>query len=397
MEGNKCLTSIQPLNYEVFVGMDTDKRSIAMSVYDHTCKIESKVMPHDGGAVVKYLNRKYSNKKIAFVYEAGPTGFGLYDALTKEGYDCLVTSPSTVPREPAARVKTNRLDSEKLATTLRGGQIRGIRVPSEPYRHLRDLTHLRDTLVKNVIATKCRIKALLLMKGLEFPEAPPTSQWSNRVTEQLKRDPQYEAIRFELDQLLEILSFTHTKILQVQREVRRFCKADPDISESINYMTSIPGIGPITASEVLARIGDWRNLRNSREVGAFFGLVPCEYSTGDDVRRGNITRMGHQKARNMLIEASWVAIRKDGELREFYKQVYSNHNKNYAARKAIVAVARKLTARIYVVLKNRRQYEIRKKVIVNPSTQLRVDHEPVEMVTKIETVAPKDDSTKYRT
>ncbi len=107
---------------------------------------------------------------------------------------------------------------------------------------------------------------------------------------------------------------------------------------------------------MLARIGDWRNLKNVRELAGFIGLTPCEHSTGEDVNKGNITRMGDSYLRSILIEGAWAAIHKDPELAEFYQRVCNKHPQDRAARKAIVAVARKLTVRIYAVLTQRRVY-----------------------------------------
>lgn len=103
---------------------------------------------------------------MAFVYEAGPTGFGLYDELVAGGYPCLVVAPPMVPTAPGARVKTNRLDAPKLSENLRGGQLRSIHVPAPKYRELRHLGQLRDTHVGQLTATKCRIKALLRLTRL---------------------------------------------------------------------------------------------------------------------------------------------------------------------------------------------------------------------------------------
>jgi transposase len=83
-----------------------------------------------------------------------------------------------IPKAPGQRVKTNRLDSRAIAENLRGGQLKSIHVPTTLYRELRHLTQLRDALVSEAVAMKQRIKSLLLMEGLEFPPAPPGSQWS---------------------------------------------------------------------------------------------------------------------------------------------------------------------------------------------------------------------------
>jgi hypothetical protein len=62
--------------------------------------------------------------------------------------------------------------------------------------------------------------------------------------------------------------------------------------------------------------------------------------------------------RSLIIQAAWSAIRKDVELLEFYQRVYKSHSRDKAARIAIVAVARKLCARMHCVLKERRRYEV---------------------------------------
>lgn len=377
---------IQPQDFDLFVGMDVDKRSIVMTIMDQDKLIKTQTIPYNPDNIVNYFLKRNGDEKIAFVYEAGPTGYGLYDKLVNNGQVCLVASPSNVPVIPNARVKTNRLDSIKLAESLRGGQIKGIRVPSNIYRTLRHLVNMRDTFVKQSTATKCRIKALLLMEGLTFPSASPSGQWSLVVLQELKTNQIYQNIRFKLDRLLETLEFTHKQVIKTQREIRRICKTDSDIFESITYMKSIPGIGWIIASEMLARIGDWRRLKNVRELGAFLGLTPCEDSTGEEVRRGNITKNGCGRLRNKLIEGSWAAVRKDGEIAEFYQSVYRRHPKDRAARKAIVAVARKLTCRIYRVLKDRRLYEIRAAVKKGEETANRKGHP-----------ALGDDSTLRRT
>lgn len=359
MDNNTSIDRIQPRNFNLFVGMDVDKKSIVTTILDEDKILKNKQFPYDSKNIIRYFLRNYSDKKIAFVYEAGPTGYGLYDELTNNGYACLVASPSNVPVIPGSRVKTNRLDSVKLAESLRGGQIKGIRVPKGVYRTLRHLIHMRDTFVKQCAATKCRIKALLLVEGLPFPPASPNSQWTRAVLCELSINKIYQSIRFKLDRLLETLEFTHKQVLNTLREIRRICRMDPDIIESINYLKSIPGIGWIIASEMLVRIGDWRLLKNVRELGAFLGLTPCENSTGEKEKKGNITKNGSERLRNKLIEGSWAAIRKDGELAEFYRKIYQRHPRDRAARIAIVAVARKLTCRIYRVLKDRRFYKIR--------------------------------------
>jgi transposase len=358
-----------PLDYEVFAGLDVDKRSIAVTFTTHQGFLKSLCMPYSVEHLLNHVRKHFPGQKVAFAYEAGPTGYGLYDGLVAQEYPCLIASPAMIPKAPGQRVKTNRLDSRGLSENLRGGQLKSIHVPSAIYRELRHLTQLRDTFVSEMVAMKQRIKSLLLLEGIEFPPAPAGSQWSVLVKDQLRTLPCSPTVRFKLDQLLDSLAFNEQQVVKTTKEIRRFCQHEPELLQSIKYLLTLPGIGWVVASQLVARIGDWRELRNSRQLAGFLGLVPTEHSTGDRTQRGSITHTGDPRLRSKLIQASWSAIRQDGELREFFRSVCKTHPRPLAARVAIVAVARKLSVRIAVVLMHQRAYEIRKPVPSAPLTQ----------------------------
>src|SRR5688572_13720312 len=117
-------------DHDIFAGLDVDKRSIAMTFSDHKRLLKSLRLPYSSEQLLNYVRKHFPQQRVAFVYEAGPTGFGLYDDLTAEGHPCLVVAPSMVPTAPGQRVKTNRLDSKKLSLGLRGGELHSIHVPS---------------------------------------------------------------------------------------------------------------------------------------------------------------------------------------------------------------------------------------------------------------------------
>jgi len=349
-----------PRNYQVFAGLDVDKHSIAVTFCNHEGLLRSIRLPYSAAQLLNYVGKHFTGERLAFVYEAGPTGFGLYDELVAEGHPCLVVAPSMVPTVAGARVKTNRLDSKKLSEGLRGGQLRSIHVPSARYRELRHLVQLRDTHVQQLTATKCRIKALLLYEGIAFPsDEGKEKPWSQRVVNELLELPGSESVRFKLDQLVGTLHFNFNSAAAAQKQIRHFCQKDEELRQSIAWLKSLPGIGEIIATHLVARLGDPSLITNVRQIAGFLGLVSSEHSTGDKQNRGEITRAGDSRLRNKLIQSAWVAIRQDPELREFYQRVYQRHPKKVAARKAIVAVTRKLTTRIYAVLKEQRPFVLR--------------------------------------
>lgn len=178
----QCSTSvrkIQPQAYDVFLGMDVDKRSIVALHVDHLGVEKPVRMPYDSALLLSYVARHLGDQRVAFVYEAGPTGFGLADDLLAAGYPCLVVNPALVPTAPGQRVRTNRLDARKLAYQLRGGNLEGIHVPSTPYRHLRELVTLRKMHMNEAAKCKQRIKALFLRYGLPWLSPQAGGAWSN--------------------------------------------------------------------------------------------------------------------------------------------------------------------------------------------------------------------------
>jgi transposase len=366
MTMSKEIFKIIPLEYDIFVGLDVDKKKMAITCTDHGTLQRSLSLPYSATQLLNYTRKHFPGQRVAFVYEAGPTGFGLHDELTAAQHRCLVVSPSMVPSAPGNRVKTNRLDSKKLSEGLRGGQLRGIHVPPQAYRELRHLVQLRDAQVGQLRATKCRIKSLLLYEGIPFPAA--NEKWSAAVLRQLETIPCNDSVRFKLDRLIDTLQFHFETAAKVQKEIRRFCNAEPGLKASIDFLTSLPGVGSITATHAVARLGDWRQIKNVRQIAGFLGLASSEHSTGEKENRGPITRIGDQRLRNKLIQCAWVAIRQDPELRAFYRQIYERQPKKVAARKAIVAVARKLTTRIYAILKQQRPFVMRATSSIAPLT-----------------------------
>ena len=350
--------TLKPLDFDLFIGLDVDKKRISITVVSHNGFLKSLTIPYNSENLISYVRRQFSGKRVAFVYEAGPTGFGLYDDLISAGYQCLVIGPSQIARSASDRVKTNRVDSRKLAERLRGGELRGIQVPTVVYRQLRHLVHLREIFVRERAKNKLRIKAMLLLEGVTFP-GKAAERWGAGVIEQLERLPLQATLRFKLDQYLMSLKFAEGRLKEINQGILFFCKQQPGLNKSVLLLKTIPGIGSVVAVYLAARIGDCSQLSNSHQIAGLLGITPREYSTGDRIRKGQISRLGDATTRSKLIETAWTSVRKDPELKEFYDRIRSRHPAAIASRKAVVAVARKLTTRIYAVLKNQRPYVIR--------------------------------------
>ena len=104
MTGPSQVSRFIPGDYDIFAGLDVDKRSIAMTFSDHKTLLKSLRLPYSSAQLLNYVRKHFPQQRVAFVYEAGPTGFGLYDDLTGAGHPCLVVAPSMVPTAPGQQI-----------------------------------------------------------------------------------------------------------------------------------------------------------------------------------------------------------------------------------------------------------------------------------------------------
>ncbi len=345
-----------PSNYDIFIGLDVDKKSFVFTVKDAYNMNISKKIPSNPEDFYNYITKNFNNKKIICGYEAGPTGFHLYDYLKEKNIKCVVIPPASIPKASSERVKNNRIDSEKIGDTLMSKRLKSIRVPEGIYRELRHLTTIRENYAYARKAAKQRIKALLLYTNLHNTIRDTENNWSSKYIKELKNLECTSAVRNRLNMLLDDLEYARKKILSTHKMLKSFCNDDPEINKHMSYLRSIPGIGFVVAITLLGKIGDPAKLQDQRELAAFMGIVPRESSTGDDINKGSITHLGSKTMRFMLIEAAWVAIRKDTQLNQFYQRIKNRNNPKIASKIAITAVARKLTQIIYRVLKDQRNY-----------------------------------------
>jgi len=351
--------TISIANYDLLFPMDVDKKRIHLAVMNKERLIRKVTVPYDPVNLLNYVRNGFPGQKGIFVYEAGPTGYGLHDFLIEKGEDCVLAVPSMIPKAPGQRVKTNRLDAFNLGVQLRTNDLKLVQVPEKKYRDLRHLTRLRLKYGKRIVSTKNGLKSLYLFEGIKFPDG----KWSRQVISELQQIKYRSVVEFKVQQLLIDLQFFRIQELKTKAEIRRFCREDQEMNGCIAYLMSLPGVGWTVSTYVLGALGGFKHLISVKKTSGFLGLGPRENSTGDKVRRGEITAVGDPSARKMIIQASWVGIKKDLELRSVYDKVYSRNPEQYGKQKAIVTVGRKMICRIHAVLRDQRPFENRLKKV----------------------------------
>ena len=240
---------------------------------------------------------------VRVVYEAGPCGFALQRKLEKLGLCCEVVAPSLIPVKPGERVKTDRRDARKLAKLLRGGLLTFVHPPNEHDEALRDLMRAREDVKKELMAARNRVTKMLLRHGLHFTETK--KNWTLKHRAWLKR------LRFEevhsqqaFDNYLLALDQIEARQQMLDEHIEK-AAAEPAYAEKVGWLRCLRGVDTVTAMTILAELHDFRRFTNPRDLMSYLGLTPSEYSSGNRVKRGSITKTGNSHVRRVLVEAAW--------------------------------------------------------------------------------------------
>ena len=162
---------------KVFVGMDVHKESIEVTLAEQGGELRRLgQIGGDRGSLLKMVRKQQSRGgERVFVYEAGPCGFWIYRELAALGERCMVVSPALVPKRAGDHVKTDRRDSERLASLARAGELEAIHVPDIRDEAVRDLVRGRDDAVIAQRRVRQQLKALLLRNEIRIGD------WSSDV------------------------------------------------------------------------------------------------------------------------------------------------------------------------------------------------------------------------
>jgi transposase len=307
-------------------------------------------------ALHKFLTNNYPGATYHSVYEAGFCGFWIHRGLVKLGIRNIVVNPADVPTMRKEKLrKTDVVDSGKLARELRSNSLTGIYVSDEAVLEMRSLIRLRSQIVKDITREKNRIKSLLRFHGIDIPDEftkHSIGNWSKHFLKwlrEVKLSTEYgrKTLDLHIDSLLRLREM----LLQETRTIRAISRTEP-FSETIRLLTSVPGIGITTAILLMVEIDDIARFPGSDSLANFIGLIPMCHSTGDKEGVGDITIRKHASLLCCLIEAAWVAVRKDPAM----TLAYEGFRKRMIAQRAIVKIARKLVNRIFFVLKRKQEY-----------------------------------------
>jgi transposase len=353
-------TQRKELNFEgqsVFVGLDVHLKSWTVSIFTEKLHHKTFSQPPKAEILSEYLKYNFPNASYFSTYEAGFCGFWAHFRLEELGIQNIVVNPVDVPTtQKDQKRKSDPIDSSKLGRSLRSNELKGIYIPRPETLEDRTMIRVRFTIVKDLVRQKQRIKSLLYLYGIEYPNEfqNVNTHWSKRFINWLKTvHLQYTTGTDALNLMIKEAEQQRLILLEATRKVRTLSKTER-YAKNIELITSVPGIGLITGMMLLAEIEDIKRFDNSDKLAGLIGIVPDCHSSGLTEKKGEMTSRGQYFMRKGIIECSWVAASKDPAL----SLAYCNYCKRMEPNKAITRIARKLINRIFSVLKNEKKYEI---------------------------------------
>jgi transposase len=319
---------------DYFAGLDVSVKDTSVCIVDGAGKIvrEVKVASEPDALLAVLRNPAHHFKRIGL--EAGPLSQWLFSALAEAGLPVICVETRHMRAALKAQInKTDRNDARGIAQMMRVGLYRPVHVKTLRSQKLRMLLSHRKLLQSKAIAIENDLRATLRNFGLKVGVVG-TVKFEARIKELVENLPDLvvlvEPLLIVRRALREQIGILHRRLLVIVR--------DDDVCRRL---MTIPGVGPVVALTYRATVDVPARFKNSKAVGAVFGLTPSKYQSGEIDRTGGISRCGDEMMRAMLYEAAHILLVRTTKwswLRAWAMTIARRRG----LKKAIVALARRL-------------------------------------------------------
>jgi transposase len=317
-----------------FAGLDVSVKETSVCIVDDTGRIvrEVKVASEPEDLLRVLSNPTYHLKRIGL--EAGPLSQWLFSALVDAGLPAICVETRHMRAVLQAQInKTDRNDARGIAQMMRAGLYRPVHVKTLRSQKLRMLLTHRKLLQSKAIAIDNDLRGTLRNFGLKVGVVG-TVRFEARIRELVENLPDLavlvEPLLVVRKVLREQIGILHRRLLVIARE-----------DDVCRRLMTIPGVGPVVALTYRATVDVPARFKNSKAVGAVFGLTPSKYQSGEINRSGAISHCGDEMMRVMLYEAAQVMLTRTNKW-SWIKAWAMQIARRRGMKKAIVALARRL-------------------------------------------------------
>jgi transposase len=335
----------------LFVGLDVSQKRTAICIVGTEGEIVA-----EGGAptsppdIHAWIAKRVELADVARVgLEAGPMSFWLHSELAATGLPVICLEAFQAAQLlKTQRNKTDRNDARGLAQIVRlGGHfLRSVAIRRSSNQELRTLLTMRQYVVGQKVGLQNNISGLLKQFGLVVRRGQISkTTFRDGVIEKLMAgEDRGIFLRGTIEPALDLLDSLSEQLTLLTRQVEHAARADP----TCQRLMTVPGVGPIVALSFMTAIDDPHRFRSASDVGAYFGLTPRQYQSGEIDRRGHSSKRGDLMTRCHLVQAATVLLastKKWSTLRAWGMKVAMRSGMG----KARIALARKLATILWVM------------------------------------------------
>lgn len=294
--------------------------------------------------IPEFVGRLRPNDEVA-VEVTGNTRL-FFDAVAPHVRRVVAVNPSQFKVITHSVKKTDPNDARNLALYLAKDLLPEVRMKDKTRSQIASLTQTRDTMVKLRTALKNKINNILSAHGINLSKEALSGEKGLREVTVLRLDPLVEV---ELKILVEQIRSLNKGIAELEETIGR---ESQKLSGHKN-LTSIKGIGGLSAGILLSIIGDINDFATEGKLAAYFGIVPRVSNSNETEHSGRITKRGTKLGRTTLVQCALIAQRYSPYLKSYYERMRCRRGTG----KAIIALARKFLGIIYRTLKNNWVFE----------------------------------------
>lgn len=348
--------NLKPVNqlpfaeFLIFLGIDVHLNSWKVTARLNGRELKTFSCDPCAETLLKSLMKLFPGAKFKSVYEAGFTGFSTHRSLEKAGIKNIVVNPADIPlSDKDKKAKSDTRDSRTLAKKLESDDLKAIYVPTLQQERFRTVCRLREQLKKDKRRIMAQIRSFFYTKGVKLDKYI----WGKAKTAELRQKMVGKAdevvVRIQLDRI----DYLNTQIAAATEEIERMTALDRRVEEKAILETA-PGIGPTTSEALLSEVMSPDRFENDDHLCSYIGLIPDTRSTGGKDMPCGLTNRRNGRLRHVIIEAAWVASKKDPDLILAYDKLI----KRMKASDAIIRIAKKLVRRIRRIWLNMEPYQL---------------------------------------
>lgn len=323
------------------VDLHTRQQTIAM-LDDQTGELVERELDHAGNQVREFYSAL--PKPVLVGIEATGSMHWFLQLLAELAIDFRVGHPAKIRAAEPRKQKNNRRDARLILTLLAENRFPAICMPSPEQHDLQVLLRHRHQFVRMRTRVQLCLQALALSRGLRRG----SSLWTPEGQHTFRTWPLPPHATEQRDTLLALYPQLQESIDHLDHQVETQAQLRPQARRLMTH----PGVGPVTALATEVFLGDPRRFADGKAVASYIGMIPREYSSGRHQRFGKLSKQGNSLLRFLWGEAARHAVRRDPQLQRFYRRKLVQKGMG----KALVAAARKLGIRLWIMLRDQIDY-----------------------------------------